>query len=80
MNLYIDINSFSSIYIQSIYKLFSGDYENVNGEGEGLRGEGVSVRPGAKQAPSSGKTRYERSMSPPSSSSGKRCFVVNSLG
>ena len=40
---------------------FEGDYENVNGEGEKVVGVGA----GAVQAPSNGKMRYERSLSPP---------------
>merc|ERR1719273_1984991 len=43
---------------------FEGDYENVSGEGDK-----TSVKPGSKQAPSTGKMRYERSLSPPRSSS-----------
>ena len=43
---------------------FEGDYENVSGEGDK-----TSVKPGSKQAPSNGKMRYERSLSPPRSSS-----------
>ena len=35
---------------------FDGDYENVNGEGE----KAGTVKAGAKQAPSTGKMRYER--------------------
>ncbi len=53
---------------------FEGDYENVNGEGEkvvvggGGGGGGATTVPlkaGAVQAPSNGKMRYERSLSPP---------------
>ena len=48
---------------------FEGDYENVNGEGEKVVvvGTGVvaSMKAGAVQAPSNGKMRYERSLSPP---------------
>jgi signal-induced proliferation-associated 1 like protein 1 len=51
---------------------FEGDYENVNGEGEkvvvvggGGGGATVALKPGAVQAPSNGKMRYERSLSPP---------------
>ena len=43
---------------------FEGDYENVSGEGDK-----TSVKPGSKQTPSNGKMRYERSLSPPRSSS-----------
>lgn len=43
---------------------FEGDYENVSGEGDK-----ATVKPGSKQAPSNGKMRYERSLSPPRSSS-----------
>jgi len=42
---------------------FEGDYENVSGEGEK-----AGLKPGTKQAPSCGKLRYERSLSPPRSS------------
>jgi signal-induced proliferation-associated 1 like protein 1 len=42
---------------------FEGDYENVNGEGE----KAVGVGAGTVQAPSNGKMRYERSLSPPRS-------------
>merc|ERR1719150_627443 len=43
---------------------FDGDYENVSGEGEK-----TCIKPGVVQAPSNGKMRYERSLSPPRSSS-----------
>ena len=51
---------------------FEGDYENVNGEGEkvvvvgGSGSVGVAALKAATvQAPSNGKMRYERSLSPP---------------
>jgi signal-induced proliferation-associated 1 like protein 1 len=54
---------------------FEGDYENVNGEGEKvvvvvggggpLLGGATSMKAGTVQAPSNGKMRYERSLSPP---------------
>jgi len=43
---------------------FEGDYENVSGDGDK-----TSIKQGAIQAPSNGKMRYERSLSPPRSSS-----------
>ena len=43
---------------------FDGDYENVSGEGEK-----TCIKPGVVQVPSNGKMRYERSLSPPRSSS-----------
>jgi len=43
---------------------FEGDYENVSGEGDK-----TSIKQGTIQAPSNGKMRYERSLSPPRSSS-----------
>ena len=44
---------------------FDGDYENVSGEGDK-----TCIKPGTVQTPSSGnKMRYERSLSPPRSSS-----------
>ena len=44
---------------------FDGDYENVNGEGD----KPGAVKTGSMQTPSNGKMRYERSLSPPRSSS-----------